>query len=201
MSTERELELDAALQGLAESLDISPSKYKQAVERYQAVGEWLAGRQYEGCTGLPEIAPQGSFRLGTVVRPIRDGKEADYDIDLVCRLPIGKDATTPAALKNAVGNRLKENGDYRRMLGPEGRRCWTLKYAEQDGIGFHIDTLPAAPADDTRKATAPGPGHSMAVRPACSVHNGEGQTYQLVFVEGWRHQSEGILRVVRQCEP
>ena len=25
----------------------------------------------------------------------------------------------------------------------EGKRCWTLEYAEQDNIGFHLDTLPS----------------------------------------------------------
>ena len=31
------------------------------------------------------------------------------------------------------------------MLDAEGRRCWTLEYAEQDGVGFHLDILPAIP--------------------------------------------------------
>jgi hypothetical protein len=33
------------------------------------------------------------------------------------------------------------------MLDDEGRRCWTLNYAEQDGIGFHMDILPSVPED------------------------------------------------------
>jgi hypothetical protein len=28
-------------------------------------------------------------------------------------------------------------------LAKEGRRCWTLEYAPQDGVGFHVDILPA----------------------------------------------------------
>jgi hypothetical protein len=31
------------------------------------------------------------------------------------------------------------------MLDKEGRRCWTLNYAESDGIGFHLDALPSVP--------------------------------------------------------
>lgn len=31
------------------------------------------------------------------------------------------------------------------MLKPEGRRCWTLIYAEDDGVGFHLDALPCVP--------------------------------------------------------
>jgi len=151
MLNERERELDLVLGQMAESLDISPSKYKQAVERYQAVGKWLEGGDYNGCPGLPEVSPQGSFRLGTVTRPLRNGKEANYDIDLVCRLPMAITVTTPEALKAGVGNRLKEHAQYRRMLDTEGRRCWTLEYAEQDDIGFHMDVLPAVPDDNSAK--------------------------------------------------
>jgi hypothetical protein len=151
MLNERELELNDLLRHMAESLDIPPSKHKQAVDRYQAVGKWLEEGQYDGCADLPKIGPQGSFRLGTVVRPLRDGKETDYDIDLVCRLPMAMISTTPAAVKGMIGTRLKEHADYRRMLDAEGRRCWTLEYAEQDGIGFHMDILPAVPDDDKSK--------------------------------------------------
>ena len=31
------------------------------------------------------------------------------------------------------------------MLDEEGKRCWTLVYAERDGIGFHLDVLPSVP--------------------------------------------------------
>ena len=81
------------LEKVAEDIDIAPSKYQQAVDRYKAVGHWLEDGEYPGCADAPDIYPQGSFRLGTVVRPIRGGKEADYDIDLVCELPITKDRT------------------------------------------------------------------------------------------------------------
>ena len=133
------------LEKVAEDIDIAPGKYQQAVDRYKAVGLWLEDGEYPGCADAPDIYPQGSFRLGTVVRPIRGGKEADYDIDLVCELPIAKDRTDARAVKRMVGDRLREHDRYRRMLDDEGKRCWTLEYAEQDGIGFHLDVLPSVP--------------------------------------------------------
>ena len=93
----------------------------------------------------PSIYTQGSFRLGTVIRPIREGKESDYDIDLVCELIVRKGGTNARRTKHAVGDRLKKHGTYRRMLDDEGKRCWTLLYAEDDGIGFHLDVLPCVP--------------------------------------------------------
>lgn len=141
-------ELNSVLVNLANELDILPSKYKQAVERYTAVANWLKEGEYENVYDELDIYPQGSFRLGTVVRPLKEGKEADYDIDLVCQLPILKSLATPKSLKYSVGNRLKENNTYKRMLDEEGRRCWTLLYAEEDGIGFHLDVLPSIPTDN-----------------------------------------------------
>lgn len=133
------------LEKVAEEIDIPPSKYQDAVDRYQSVGRWLENGKYPECTDEPSIYPQGSFRLGTVVRPIRGGVEADYDIDLVCELPIEEHRTTPHSVKTMVGDRLREHDTYKRLLDKEGKRCWTLEYAEQDGVGFHLDVLPSIP--------------------------------------------------------
>ena len=133
------------LERVARDIDIPPHKYRDAVQRYQAVGRWLEGGDYAGCSGEIAVCPQGSFRLGTVVRPIRLGIAAGYDIDLVCELPTEKRVTTPQVIKGSVGDRLKQHDTYRRLLDPEGRRCWTLEYSEEDDIGFHLDVLPAVP--------------------------------------------------------
>lgn len=149
MIDNRLLIVNSILQDIAEELDIPPSKYQQAVERYTSVGKWLEGGHYPGLTGTPAIYPQGSFRLGTVVRPIRDGVETDYDIDLVCDLIMPKSQTNPRQVRHYVGDRLKEHATYKRLLDDEGKRCWTLLYAEEDGLGFHLDVLPCVPDPQT----------------------------------------------------
>ncbi len=133
------------LNSIAEEIDISPSKYQDAVNRYEAVGLWLERGDYEEFSDELTIYPQGSFRLGTVVRPIKNGFESSYDIDLVCELPMDKEIVAPRLVKSIVGDRIKEHGIYRQLLQEEGKRCWTLEYAEEDGIGFHLDILPAVP--------------------------------------------------------
>ena len=134
---------EEALLKAAQKLDISPSKYKQAMERFETMQSYLLGGDYEGSNAEPEIYLQGSFKLGTEIRPYKDCKDADYDIDIVCRLDHGKEKTTPEIIKHQVGDHLKTNGTYERMLDDEGKRCWTLNYAEQDNIGFHMDILPS----------------------------------------------------------
>lgn len=134
---------EEALVKAAEKLDISPSKYKQAIECFETMKAYLLEGEYEGATAKPEIYLQGSFKLGTEIRPYKDSKDADYDIDIVCRLEHKKETVTPKAVKHQVGDHLKAHGSYVKMLDDEGRRCWTLNYAEQDGIGFHMDILPS----------------------------------------------------------
>lgn len=130
-----------SLEKIVSDLDISPTDFERARSRYRAVADWLTGGEYASGNQL-DIYIQGSFRLGTVIRPYRNSSDADYDIDQVCE--INGRATGAGILKNDVGDRLKENGDYDRMLDEEGRRCWTLIYASQEGRpGFHLDVLPS----------------------------------------------------------
>ncbi|MDF4880345.1 nucleotidyltransferase [Vibrio parahaemolyticus] len=134
---------EEALLAAAEKLDISPSKYKQAIERFNSIKTHLEQGNYPGTTRVPEVYLQGSFKLGTEIRPFKNSKDADYDIDLVCNLAHSKNATQPSTVKEQVGDRIKKNGTYERLLDDEGKRCWTLNYAEEDGIGFHMDVLPS----------------------------------------------------------
>lgn len=138
-------ESETLLEFIGQALDISPSKYEQACARYKAVGEWLDAPNSSLKPFLPKVFPQGSFRLGTIVRPFAKGEDREYDIDLVCELQRDKMNVDPGTIKKDVADRLRANAHYARMLQPEGRRCWTLQYAEDDGIGFHLDTLPCVP--------------------------------------------------------
>jgi len=128
---------------IAQYLDISPSDYKIAQDRFNAVKSWLETGDYNSGY-LPDVYLQGSFRLGTVVRPYRADKDGNFDIDQVCELTKFSSHKSSEVLKNDIGDRLKENDDYNRMLDDEGKRCWTIEYASSEGRpGFHIDVLPA----------------------------------------------------------
>ncbi|PHR13189.1 MAG: hypothetical protein COA40_06745 [Aequorivita sp.] len=132
---------------IAQYLDISPTDYKKAQERFSAVKNWLDNGAYKSGYS-PDVYLQGSFRLGTVVRPYHKDKEGNYDIDQVCELTKYSESKSPRILKNDIGDRLKEDSDYERMLEREGRRCWTITYASEIGRpGFHIDILPAFKSD------------------------------------------------------
>jgi len=141
MIDDRRLQLSSFLTHLGESLDITETQREAAVKHYEAVGNWLNEEDSPIAVYAPQVYPQGSFRLGTMIKPINDADE--YDIDLVCEMQsLKKENTTQKQLKDMVGNRLKANERYRREL-EEGNRCWTLQYA--DSAHFHMDILPAIP--------------------------------------------------------
>ena len=147
---EKRQRLEVVLRHLADEMDVSPARYQEAKNHYNAVGDWLGKEDSELALFAPIVFPQGSFALGTAIRPTGD---EEYDVDAVCLLQQPPANLTQQQLKEMVGRRLKHPlSRYRNMISPpEGsRRCWTIQYAE--GTKFHLDVLPAIP--DTRDALA-----------------------------------------------
>lgn len=131
------------LEDLAAELEVPQERYEAAETSYKSVGEWL---QRDG-SSLRHLSPntsvQGSFRLGTVIRPVNDSE--DYDVDAVCELSVDRARCTQETLKKALGVELDAYAQAKGMNNrpEEKRRCWRLDYA--DGAQFHIDVLPAVP--------------------------------------------------------
>lgn len=141
--------MDDFFTDLVYELDIPDSRYEAAERSYKSVGDWLNRESSALKDADPQVYIQGSFRLGTVTRPISD--EEDYDVDLVCELDFSKDGITQAHLKALLGRELKEYARVHSMEAPEAsRRCWRLNYAE--GAQFHLDSLPAVPDGATMGA-------------------------------------------------
>lgn len=139
------------LETLAKALEIPPSRYEQAEKSYKSLGDWLH-RDDSAVSHLdPDVFVQGSFRLGTVIKPLSNDEE--YDVDCACSLKdLGKSNLSQAQLKELLGDEIKL---YRKSKGitknvHEGRRCWRLDYA--DGAQFHMDIVPAIPnGNDQRR--------------------------------------------------
>jgi hypothetical protein len=171
---------------LGETLDITETQYKTAISSYGAVGEWLAKPESSLAPYKPVIRPQGSFMLGTMIKPVCE--DDDLDIDLVCELTGKNPQWTQYHLKQAVGNRLKANETYKNMLDREGRRCWTLLYA--DSARYHMDILPSIVSsgystvlEKAFSATALDQNYeSLAIR---ITDNKQSNYYTDTIVENW----------------
>jgi len=139
LTQEEKKQFSEILETLGETLDITESQYNAAVSSYGAVGEWLAKPESSLAPYKPIIRPQGSFMLGTMIKPVCE--EDDLDIDLVCELTGKNPQWAQYHLKQAIGDRIKANETYKKMLDEEGRRCWTLAYS--DNANYHMDILPS----------------------------------------------------------
>lgn len=127
---------------LIEGLDIPQSLYAKAIHHYKAIAAFLQRNGIES-----DIYPQGSYALGTVVRPYKG--DSAYDLDAICEIKFDKHETTAKNVKQMVGNTLKSDETYCDMLQQEWDKCWTLEYADVNGIGFSMDIVPAVPEKDT----------------------------------------------------
>lgn len=138
-----EQRMDRLYEGILEKLDIPPSYYDKAKARYESIAEWLHRDGSEVAHLNPDVYPQGSFRLGTVIKPISN--KDDYDLDLVCRVDLSKAEICQYDLKQMIGREIMAYAVANNISKPvdEGKRCWTLEYS--DGVRFHMDILPAIP--------------------------------------------------------
>ena len=138
--------LNDLLDALVEHLDIPKSLYEKAAQRHRSLGEWLKREESAVRRFGPDIRPQGSFRFGTVVRPLHEDDE--YDLDNVCVLKtFCKAEMTQQQLKVLYGEEIKAYAREHKMvsLAEEKDRCWRLPYADE--VKFHLDTLPSLPED------------------------------------------------------
>lgn len=137
--------LNRLLDFLVELLDIPPSFYQKAADRYQSLGEWLHRKESKVADLSPEVYLQGSFRYGTVIRPLLASEE--YDLDLVCQIVLTKSAVTQKYVKHLLGDEIKGYAEAHSFNEPaeEKPRCWRLNYA--DDVSFHMDILPCVPED------------------------------------------------------
>jgi hypothetical protein len=152
MLSTRSLILDKIIQ----SLDVPPSAYEAAKRRYEDLGEWLQDAdKAKSADFSPHVFPQGSFRLGTVTKPL---KGEDYDLDLACKLREGmaKSSWTQKQLKLLFGEDLERYRKERAIKEEleEKRRCWRLNY--QDELQFHLDIVPAIPETEAQRQVLVG---------------------------------------------
>ncbi|MBO3272020.1 nucleotidyltransferase domain-containing protein [Hymenobacter defluvii] len=125
----------ALLDQIGQELEIPESRYLEAEKRYNSIIAYL-----NGCPVLsrfnPHAFPQGSFALGTTVRPLH-GEE--YDLDFIYLLRKAYPTTyNEQQVYDFLFARLKSSGIYAGMVELK-KRCVRIIYANE----FHLDITPA----------------------------------------------------------
>jgi hypothetical protein len=136
----RNAQLVGVLERLCQGLELSDSQFELAKSRYEAVGRWLAGAE-EKLIHTVLIYPQGSTAIGTTVKPVG---RIEHDVDLVSHVVEPDQLISPAALKFAIGNRLRSNGLYAPILEEMGR-SWRINYRRVSFGYYALDSQPGMP--------------------------------------------------------
>lgn len=128
--------LTGILERAVTALELTQEQRDSIEETYHECGQHL-GKSLGFSLHLADIFPQGSYRLGTVIRPFRDITEV-FDLDMVFHLALICSSRTPESLHAAVGAHLraKYNGVVKPL--PKG---WRLDFsAERD---YYLDIVPS----------------------------------------------------------
>lgn len=120
------------LLGICDKLQLAPSMYTQATDRYETISRTIQQDPAFSQTSL-KMYPHGSFRLKTTVKPLSDD---EFDLDFVAELPA--DSTmTPQELYNHIVRILRNDGIHNNMVELKNR-CVRVNYAND----FHMDIMP-----------------------------------------------------------
>ncbi|WP_409478137.1 nucleotidyltransferase [Pseudobdellovibrio sp. HCB154] len=134
-------EVEEFISEISKSIEVPPSRYESVETSYQSIAAWLK-RDASTLKVDIQVYSQGSFRLGTAIRPVND--EENYDVDVVFEVSLDKLQITQKELQEKFGVEIKAYADAHNMSKPDQwDRVWTLNYA--DSAQFHMDILPCIP--------------------------------------------------------
>lgn len=130
---------------MIEELDLPEHIEEKVNKRYESLSSWF-NRENSTLKDVDiDIFAQGSFALGTTIKPINENEE--YDLDMGCKLNISnfKALYSQEKLIELVKNEIEA---YRKANSiqndvEEKRRCLRLVY--KDEVAFHLDIVPCIP--------------------------------------------------------
>lgn len=129
----KEEKLNMIFDNLANGLNITQTMMEKAETAYHALGEHIKNTNEEWDV---TIYPQGSFQLGTVIKPVND--EEQYDVDLV--VLVKAPHYSAESLRNEVLQVLESHGRYEGKIENK-KPCIRIQYA--DSAQFHMDIASA----------------------------------------------------------
>lgn len=121
---------------IAIRIQLPPSKYRLACERYKTIADYL---ERDGSPLKDQIArfyPQGSMAIGATISS--RGHDQEYDIDIVGELLLPSD-TPPKIVLDTLYTAIKgEKGSRYYDMVKRRTRCVTIYYED----GMHLDVTP-----------------------------------------------------------
>ena len=93
----KKLERQTDILQLISQLDIPPSLYKNAHQKYKSIAKYLEDHGLQA-----DMYPQGSFALGTVIRPYSKDKTRNYDLDFICQVKGTRYKFSPSEIRKPI---------------------------------------------------------------------------------------------------
>jgi hypothetical protein len=128
--------LDTTLQDVAEKIQLTPTAYDLAVDRYNRIAHYLSSATSQFADFSPIIYPQGSFRVQSTIA--NHDKDEDYDIDLILEANINRAEDPDLVLDKLKQVMDRGKGTLKFQNCEKKRRCVTVQYS-----GMHLDITPA----------------------------------------------------------
>ena len=115
---------------LRDHVNLNPSR----LDRLESGVRGVNGHLKDHLPGYQKMERQGSYALGTLIKPVGEYDEYDADIQIVMN---HNPKWKPLDYINAIYDTLKENQTYADKI-KRGTRCVTVKYVGD----FHLDVVP-----------------------------------------------------------
>lgn len=128
------IEKETLYQKIADAINISEDMFDYAEAEYKKISKWIEANSKGHEIN---IYPQGSFALGTAIKPYE--REDEYDVDLICEYQQDYGFTAKRLKKTEVYSILMQY-DRAHSIN-EKRRCWQVTY--ECNKKFHLDVVPA----------------------------------------------------------
>lgn len=125
----KEEKLGIIFDELANELNITTTMLERAETAYTALGDYIKQTNQDWDVS---VYPQGSFELGTVVKPLNEDEQ--YDVDLV--VLVKKPFLDAQNLRLSIRDLLQQHGRYVGKI-EDKKPCIRIQYA--DSAQFHMD--------------------------------------------------------------
>ena len=161
---------------LADEVNLNKSRLERLRSGIRGVDTYLS----DHLPGYQEMEPQGSFALGTAIKPVDDDDECDADIQIVMN---PNSQWQPKEYVNSIYKTLKGNANYADKIKPQPR-CVTVDYEGE----YHLDVVPRIIANGR---------HYITNRNTNQFEQTDGNGYRDWFNERNRITGGNLKRVVR----
>jgi len=138
---------DELLANIAVRVQLPPSMYEKAIERYGTIAKHLDREGSPLHDKVTEVYTQGSIAIGATIRSVSETDEDLYDVDLIAEIT-GHDSSSPSEIMDILYESIRgKKGSIYYDCTEHQTRCITVQYSD-----MHVDITPMIRPEFTHHA-------------------------------------------------